>query len=378
MTRMKALFMAAILLASPALADEIVPSKKAQLRIETLAGGLENPWGVEALPDGGYLVTEKPGRLRIVRDGALSQPIAAVPAVAARGQGGLLDVALARDFAQSRRLFLSASVSGNGGYGTAIFSARLSGDEKSLEDVKRVFLMNRLTAKTHHFGSRIAVAKDGSLFFGIGDRGQGDRAQDLQDHAGSILHIDADGKPGPGNAMAGALPEIWSKGHRNPQGIAIDPEDGRLYTVEHGARGGDEVNRPETGKNYGWPVITYGVDYSGADIGEGTAKQGYEQPLYYWDPSIAPGALAIYEGDMFPEWKGNLLVAALKYQLLSRLERDADGNIVSEERLLKGTYGRIRDVSVAPDGSVLLLTDDRDGRLLRLSAAPEGSLETPF
>ncbi len=378
MTRMTAFLMAAILLASPALADEIVPSKKALLRVETLASGLENPWGVEALPDGGYLVTEKPGRLRIVRDGALSQPIANVPAVAARGQGGLLDVALARDFAQSRRLFLSASVSGNGGYGTAIFSARLSDDARSLEDVKRIFVMNRLTPTTHHFGSRIAIAADGSLFFGIGDRGESDRAQDLQDHAGSILHIDADGKPGAGNAMAGARPEIWSKGHRNPQGIAIDPETGRLYTVEHGARGGDEINSPETGRNYGWPIITYGVDYSGADIGEGTAKEGYEQPLYYWDPSIAPGALAIYSGGMFPEWKGNLLVAALKYQLLSRLERDRDGNIVSEERLLKGDYGRLRDVSVAPDGSVLLLTDDRDGRLLRLSAAPADAAETPF
>lgn len=336
--------------------------------VETLATGLEHPWSVEALPDGGFLVTERPGRMRIVRDGKLSAPLDGVPEVHARGQGGLMDVALAPDFAESRALYFTAAIPGFGGQGTALFSARLAGDEKSLTDVKRLFAMNRFTGRNQHFGSRIAIARDGTLFFGIGDRGEGDRAQDGADHAGSILRINPDGSV-PQDNGGFAAQEIWSVGHRNPQGLTFDPADGTLYSVEHGARGGDEINTPEVGRNYGWPIITYGRDYTGFRIGVGTEREGLEQPLHYWDPSIAPGAIAVYRGPMFPEWDGDFLVAALKFQLLSRLDRGDDGRIAGEERLLEGEYGRIRDVTVAPDGAVLMVTDEDDGALLRLFRA---------
>ena len=346
------------------------PSKKAPLVVETLASGLKQPWSVEVLPDGGYLVSEKQGTLRLVRNGRISAPIGGVPAVATTGQGGLLDIALAPDFATSRTLYLTYSASGDGGVGTALAKARLSADGTALEEARRIFLMNRLTARGQHFGSRIAIARDGSLFFGIGDRGEGERAQDPRDHAGAILHINPDGSPHADNPFLGTsegLPEIWSKGHRNPQGLTIDPKDGTLLTAEHGARGGDEINNPQPGRNYGWPLVSYGRHYSGAEFDRGSSAEGYEPPLYYWDPSIAPGAIAVYRGAMFPEWDGNLIVAALKYQLLARLERDEGGTVVSEERLFDGEFGRIRDVVVAPDGALLLLTDDADGALLRVS-----------
>lgn len=339
------------------------------IEVTSIAEGLENPWSVEVLPDGAFIVTERPGRMRIIRDGEVGRPLGGLPRIAAVGQGGLLDLALSPDFAESRRLFFTAAAPGPGGQGTAVFSARLSANERRLEDVRRIFLMNKLTGAGQHFGSRIAVAADGSLFFGIGDRGEPDRAQDPADHAGKILRINEDGTPSSANPAGQALPEVWSSGHRNPQGIVIDPADNRLYTVEHGARGGDEINAPEAGNNYGWPIISYGKHYSGAEIGIGQSADGYEQPLHYWDPSIAPGALAIYRGAMFPEWEGDFLVAALKYQLIARIERNDDGSIGKEERILQGDYGRIRDVKVAPDGSILLVTDEEDGQLLRLTRA---------
>lgn len=337
------------------------------LEATTIADGLEHPWSVEVLPDGAYIVTERPGRMRIIRDGEIGRPLGGLPRIAAVGQGGLLDIALSPDFAETRRLFFNAAVPGPGGHGTGVFSARLSENETRLEDVRRIFLMNKLTGAGQHFGSRIAIATDGSLFFGIGDRGDDDRAQDPADHAGKIMRINADGTPSSANPRGQRLPEVWSSGHRNPQGITIDPADGRLYTVEHGARGGDEINAPEAGNNYGWPVISYGKHYSGAEIGVGQSADGYEQPLHYWDPSIAPGAVAVYRGSMFPEWEGDFLVAALKYQLVARIERNDDGAIGAEERMLEGEYGRIRDVKVAPDGSILLLTDEEDGQLIRLT-----------
>ncbi|MGE8104689.1 PQQ-dependent sugar dehydrogenase [Allorhizobium sp. NPDC080224] len=339
------------------------------IEVTSIAEGLENPWSVEVLPDGAFIVTERPGRMRIIRDGEVGRPLGGLPRIAAVGQGGLLDLALSPDFAESRRLFFTAAAPGPGGQGTAVFSARLSANERRLEDVRRIFLMNKLTGAGQHFGSRIAVAADGSLFFGIGDRGEPDRAQDQGDHAGKIIRINADGTPSSANPGGQPLPEVWSSGHRNPQGIVIDPADNRLYTVEHGARGGDEINAPEAGNNYGWPIISYGKHYSGAEIGIGQSADGYEQPLHYWDPSIAPGALAIYRGAMFPEWEGDFLVAALKYQLIARIERNNDGSIGKEERILQGDYGRIRDVKVAPDGSILLVTDEEDGQLLRLTRA---------
>lgn len=356
-------------LALPANAQETQEhrARDVTLEVTSVASGLEHPWSVEVLPDGAYIVTERPGRIRIIRDGEVSRPLGGLPRIAAVGQGGLLDIALAPDFAETRRLFFTAAVPGPGGQGTGVFSARLSPNERRLEDVRRIFLMNKLTGAGQHFGSRIAIAADGSLFFGIGDRGDEDRAQDPGDHAGKIMRINADGMPSSANPKGQPLPEVWSSGHRNPHGIVIDPADDRLYTVEHGARGGDEINAPEAGNNYGWPVISYGKHYSGAEIGIGQSADGYEQPLHYWDPSIAPGALAVYRGAMFPEWEGDFLVAALKYQLVARIERGAGGSIGSEERMLEGEYGRIRDVKVAPDGSILLVTDEEDGQLLRIT-----------
>ncbi|MBB3647932.1 glucose/arabinose dehydrogenase [Rhizobium sp. BK619] len=365
-------FAAALVLHGAASADaaETVNTQDLAVRVDKLADGLEHPWAVEVLPDGAYLVTERPGRMRIIRDGKVSSPIDGVPKVSARGQGGLMDVALAPDFATSRKLYFTAAIANGQGSGTEAFSATLSADEKALNAVTPVFTMRRFTSGNIQYGSRIAIARDGSLFISVGDRGDRDRSQDWRDDAGSIIHINADGSIPADNPFKDggkALPEIWSKGHRNPQGITFDSKDGKLYTVEHGARGGDEINQPEAGKNYGWPIITYGRDYSGAEIGEGTAKKGLEQPLHYWDPSIAPGALAVYRGAMFPEWDGNFIVAALKFQLLSRMQRDESGAFVAEERLFEGEYGRIRDVIIAPDGALLMVTDEDNGALLRVS-----------
>ncbi|MBB3133573.1 glucose/arabinose dehydrogenase [Rhizobium pisi] len=375
MKRTSAFHFAAALIvfaATSADAADTVNTQGPTVRVEKLADGLEHPWAVEVLPDGAYLVTERPGRMRIVRDGKVSDPIGGVPKVSDRGQGGLMDVALAPDFATSRILYFTAAIASGQGSGTEAFSATLSADEKQLEAVTPVFTMRRFTPGNIQYGSRIAIAPDGSLFISVGDRGDRDRSQDWKDDAGSIIHINADGSIPADNPFRDggkALPEIWSKGHRNPQGITFDAKDGKLYTVEHGARGGDEINQPEAGKNYGWPIITYGRDYSGAEIGEGTAKEGLEQPLHYWDPSIAPGALVVYRGAMFPEWDGNFLVAALKFQLLSRMQRDGSGAFVAEERLFEGEYGRIRDVIVAPDGALLMVTDEDNGALLRISRA---------
>ncbi|PZM14130.1 hypothetical protein CPY51_12855 [Rhizobium tubonense] len=355
-------------------ATKIIKTRQVTVKVETIAARLEHPWAVEVLPDGAYLVTERPGRMRIIRDGKLADPIEGLPDIAARGQGGLLDVALDPKFAENRTIYFTASVAGPGGIGTAAFRARLSSDETRIADVKRIFLMNHLSPGGLQFGSRIAIARDGSLFISLGDRGEMDRAQDFRDDAGSIVHINADGSIPADNPFkdgAKALPEIWSKGHRNPEGITFDSADGKLYTVEHGAMGGDEINHPEAGKNYGWPVITYGRDYSGTKIGVGTAKKGMEQPLFYWDPSIAPGGLAIYHGKMFPEWDGDFLVAALKFKLLSRLDRDKSGKIVERERMFAGDFGRLRDVVVAPDGALLITTDADDGALLRISRAAD-------
>ncbi len=351
---------------------QTIKTQKVAVKVETLATGLDHPWAVEVLPDGAYLVTERPGRMRLVRDGKVSAPIAGVPEVYARGQGGLLDVALDPNFSGNRTLYFTASVAGDGGSGTAVFRAKLSPDEEQLTGVKRIFLMNTLSRGNIQYGSRIAIARDGSLFVSLGDRGQQDRAQNFHDDAGSIIHIDADGSIPANNPFKDgkrALPEIWSKGHRNPQGITFDSATNKLYTAEHGARGGDEINAPEAGRNYGWPVISYGVNYSGTKIGIGTAKAGMEQPLFYWDPSIAPGAIAVYRGRMFPEWNGDLLVTALKFQLLSRLDRDENGRIVERERMFADKFGRLRDITVAPDGALLITTDEADGALLRISRA---------
>lgn len=369
---------ALVLLASTSLAlaqpePRVFDTKAVKLMAETVADGLANPWGLDFLPGGEALVTEREGRMRLVTPQGVSEAIQGVPEVAAESQGGLLDVAVSPDFAQSGLIFFSFSEPGQGGAGTAVARARLvrAGAEARLEDVQTIFSMAKKTGTSHHFGSRLVLRADGTLFVTTGDRGDGDRAQDMQDTAGAVLRINPDGSipadnPSPdGRTMA---PEIWSKGHRNVQGATLD-QNGTLLTVEHGAKGGDEVNRPQAGKNYGWPVVSYGVDYSGAKLGVGSEAPGYEQPLHYWDPSIAPSGMAVYRGDMFQEWNGDILVGALKFQLLSRLDRNERGEIGEEERMFEGEFGRIRDVNVAPDGSIWLLTDEEDGAIIRLSRA---------
>ncbi|MEI4480178.1 MULTISPECIES: PQQ-dependent sugar dehydrogenase [unclassified Phyllobacterium] len=344
---------------------------------ETIADGLDHPWGLAFLPDGSLLVTERSGTMRLVKQGKLSEPIENVPEVWANGQGGLLDVALAPDFSTSNTIYFTYSQPGQGGAGTALASAKLvyGSDGTELENVRTLVSMSKRTNKGQHFGSRIVISPEGKLFVTMGERGEQKRAQDYMDHAGSVLRVNADGTIPSDNPYADgkkALPEIWSKGHRNPQGATWDPLTHSLLTLEHGAKGGDEINQPQAGKNYGWPVITYGVDYSGAKIGQGTAAEGYEQPLYYWDPSIAPSGLVAYSGNMFPEWKGDLLAGALKFEMLVRLDRDEKGKMKGEERLFEGEFGRIRDVRAAPDGSVYLLTDASNGKIIRLTRASDG------
>ena len=342
------------------------------VKVETIASGLEHPWGLQFLPGGRLLVTERPGRLRIVsREGALSPPIDGVPKVSATGQGGLLDVALAPDFAQTREIYFSFAEPRDGGTnGTSLARAKLDLTDEGgrLTDVSVVFRQQPSYASNHHFGSRIVFAGDGNLFLTVGERfSQRDQAQNPANHLGKIIRLTRDGSPAPDNPkLPGWDAALWSIGHRNIQAAAIHPSSGELWVVDHGARGGDEVNIPRKGRNYGWPVITYGRDYSGAKIGEGTSKAGMEQPIYYWDPSIAPSGAAFYTGDLFPTWKGNLLVGALAGQHLNRLVLDGD-KIVGEERLLTNLDFRIRDVRVGPDGAVWLLVDQSNGRILRLT-----------
>lgn len=341
------------------------------LRTEVVASGLQNPWGMAFIDGGRVLVTERPGRLRVVQpDGRVGEPVAGVPVVDAVGQGGLLDVAADRDFARNRQVFLCYAELGPGGNSTALARARLSADATRLEDVRVIFSQQPKVSSRLHFGCRIAEAADGTLFLTLGDRyHRMADAQTLDNHHGKIVRIRKDGSVPPDNPFvnrAGAKPEIWSIGHRNLQGAAIGP-DGRLWTSEHGPQGGDEINRPEPGRNYGWPVITYGENYGGGAIGEGiTAKPGLEQPLYQWTPSIAPAGMTFVTTDRYgPGFKGNLLVAALKFRYLARLVLDG-GRVVREDKLLPDIGERLRDVAEAPDGTLYLLTDARDGQLLRV------------
>ena len=343
------------------------------LNVATFATGLDHPWSLAFMPDGNMLVTERPGRLRIVdKAGRLSMPVAGLPPLFARGQGGLLDVALDRDFASNRTIYFCFADPVDGGGRTSLARARLSGAR--LGDMKVIFRQQGPVSTGNHWGCRITPTADGNLFFTTGDHFvHRDQAQNLGNHLGKIIRIRTDGSVPPDNPFvnrAGALPEIWSYGHRNAQGAALEPGTGIYWEHEHGARGGDEINIPQAGKNYGWPVITYGVDYSGAKIGLGTAREGMEQPVYYWDPSIAPSGMAFYEGDLFPQWRGNMFVGALAGKMLVRLELDGR-KVVRETRLLRRLGERIRDVRSGPDGALWLLTDASDGRILRLTPAPQ-------
>ena len=363
---------AVLLLVLPALAQEAPRSptpRPARLpaRVVDVARGLEHPWGLAFLPDGRLLVTERPGRLRLVApDGRLSDPLAGVPAVAAGGQGGLLDVALGPGFARDRLVYLSFSEPGTGGQSTAVARGRLG--ERGLEGTEVVWRQLPKVNSTFHWGSRLVFRADGTLFVTVGDRiSHRDAAQDLAVTIGKIVRINPDGsapRDNPFVGREGARPEIWSYGHRNVQAATLDAR-GELWTVEHGARGGDELNNPQPGRNYGWPVITYGVDYSGARIGVGTARSGMEQPVYYWDPVIAPSGAVFYQGQRFPGWRGDLLVGSLQPGGLVRL-RLADARVATEERYQLEPNERIRDVRQGPDGLIYLLTDSSRGRIVRL------------
>ncbi|HEX2060610.1 MAG TPA: PQQ-dependent sugar dehydrogenase [Thermoanaerobaculia bacterium] len=339
-------------------------------RVTDYARGLEHPWGMAFLPDGRLLVTERPGRMRIIdRNGRVSAPLAGVPRVHAQGQGGLLDVALDPQFAQNRTIYLSYAEPGEGGTsGTAVARARLT--DTALQDVKVIYRQQPKVTGSAHYGSRIVFRRDGTMFITQGDRSRySEQAQDLASGLGKIVRIQRDGTIPKDNPFVNhkvARPEIWSYGHRNVQSAALHPETGALWTVEHGARGGDELNHPEAGKNYGWPVISYGREYSGMPIGQGiSAKPGMEQPVYYWDPVIAPSGMLFYTGNAYPAWKGSIFIGSLSPGALVRLEL-RNGRVTREERYLGHLDERIRDVEQGPDGLLYLITDSGDGRVLRL------------
>ena len=373
-----AVLFGAIRPAAAVITDAPEPAKASKIKVETFAKGLEHPWGLQFLPDGRLLVTERPGRLRVVgKDGKLSEPIAGLPDVAAVGQGGLLDVLLAQDFATSGTIYLSYAEPREGGKnGTSVARATLVLDGDGghggghLQDIRVIFRQQPSASSGLHFGSRLVWAQDGTLFITTGERNVlRPEAQNPANDMGKVIRINADGSvPADNPNLPGWAPEVWSIGHRNMQGAAFRPDTGQLYTVEHGAMGGDELNHPEAGKNYGWPIITYGVDYSGAKIGEGTAKAGMEQAVYYWVPSIATSGLAFYTGDLFPEWKGNAFVGGLAGAHLERLVFDGD-NVVAAEKLLVDQGKRIRDVRNGPDGALWVLTDEADGQVLRITPA---------
>ncbi len=361
-----------LMLVGPALAQESPRSPTPKpvplpARATNVVVRLEHPWAVTFLPDGRMLITERPGRLRLAsRDGQLSPPLAGVPPVLARGQGGLLDVSLSPGFAQDRLVYLSFAEPGGAGGGTAVARGRLG--EKGLEETQVIWRQQPKVSGYNHWGSRLVWRPDGTLFVTLGERFlHPELAQDLSTTLGKIVRINADGSVPRDNPFVGrenVRPEIWSYGHRNVQAAVLDAA-GELWTVEHGARGGDELNNPQPGRNYGWPVITYGVDYSGARIGYGTSAPGMEQPVYYWDPVIAPSGAVFYTGEAFPDWRGDLFVGSLQPGRLVRL-RLRDKRVVHEERYVIDPGERVRDVRQGPDGLLYLLTDNPNGRLIRL------------
>jgi glucose/arabinose dehydrogenase len=351
---------------------QTVRTQDASVRAVTVASGLENPWGFAFLPDGRMLVTERPGAMRIVKDGQVSPPLGNVPKVFDSGQGGLLDVTLDPEFARNRMLYFTYAEPGQnseqgGGAGTALASAVLADTE--LRDVKVLFRQQPKMSGGLHFGSRVVVGPDGKLWLGLGERYRRDESQNLNSHLGKLIRLEKDGRVPADNPFRGrndARPEIWSYGHRNIQGMARHPQTGAVWLHEHGAQGGDEINIPEKAKNYGWPVITHGIDYSGARIGIGSAAPGMEQPLLHWTPSIAPSGMAFYTGNRIPAWRGNLFVGSLKFGTLQRVVLDGT-HVVRQERIELGNT--IRDVRDGPDGYLYVATDSPRGRIMRIEPA---------
>jgi len=349
-------------------AGQTIQSAEHAFRVVTVVQGLDHPWGLAFLPDGRMLVTEKAGRLRIVHGGKLEpKPVAGLPQVTVLGQGGLMDVALHPRFAENSWVYLSYAARGADGVGTEVARGKLVGER--LENVEMIFRQQPKGDTARHFGSRLVFDRAGLLYITLGDRGEMERAQKPGDHAGSVIRLHDDGRipsDNPFVGKAGWKPEKYTVGNRNMQGAALHPQTGVLWTHEHGPQGGDEINVIRAGVNYGWPVITYGVEYGvGTKIGEGTAKPGMAQPIHYWVPSIAPSGMAFYTGARFPRWKGNLFVGALRGEILVRLRLDGE-KVAHEERLLRGVVGRIRDVRDGPDGYLYLLTDAPNGVIARL------------
>lgn len=339
------------------------------VKVEQMVDDLAHPWGVAFLPDKSILITERGGDLWVIDPSGNRRKVGGVPRVEAKGQGGLLDIVPSPNHQRDRRVFLTyARPDGFIVSETAAASAVFDRFSARLGDVRVIFKQNDARDGSRHFGSRIAFARDGTLFITTGDRGDGKMAQDPGSALGKVIRLRADGSvPGDNPIIGqGGFKGIWSMGHRNIQGAAIRPSDGRLWTVEHGAQGGDEINRPLAGLNYGWPVISYGREYSGGKIGEGTAKDGMQQPIHYWDPSIAPSGLAFYDGDQIPGWKGNLFVGALKDRKIVRLSLSGE-RVTAEEHLFEGAFGRIRDVRSGPDGALWFLSDARSGGLYRVT-----------
>jgi len=360
---------ALIALLLPALAAaQTIRTEEHSFRVVTVVEGLANPWSVAFLPDGRMLVTERAGRLRTIANGKLDpQPVSGLPEVAPHGQGGLHDVVLHPRFATNSLVYLAYSGRGSDGYGTELARGELKGSR--LENVQVLFRQSPKGSRGQHFGGRIVFDRAGFVYLTLGDRGEMERAQKPDDHAGSVIRLHDDGRVPADNPFAGRKgwkAEKFTLGNRNMQGAALHPQTGVLWTHEHGPQGGDEVNVMRAGTNYGWPVITYGVQYGiGTKIGEGKEKPGMAQPIHYWVPSIAPSGMAFYTGDRFPKWKGDLFVGALRDRLLVRLRLDGE-KVVKEERMLQGVLGRIRDVRTGPDGLLYLLTDESSGVLARL------------
>lgn len=369
-----------LLTATPALAvDEVFDTKDGtRISVKTLAEGLSNPWAIAFLPQGGMLVTEKPGALRFVgTDGSLSEPIKGVPDVDARSQGGLLDVTVSPDFATDRKVYLSYAEAGEGGNGTAVARGTLSADQTTLENVEVIFQQKPKVASAQHFGSRLVFDREGHLYVTLGERSQEQfrmQAQELDSHLGKIVRINPDGsvpEDNPFVGQAGALPEIWSYGVRNVQAAAINPATGVLWEIEHGPRGGDELNIIQPGANYGWPVVTLGINYDGSPVGEGLkTRKGMVDAIHTWTPVIAPSGMVFYDGAEFEGWKGDLFVGGLAATTLVKLELDGD-TVTGEERLLESLGLRIRDVAVGPDGAIYVATDESNGEILRIEKAED-------